>query len=578
MKKSIGVLMAATIVGGLLSGSPVAAQLAGPIDCPEIMPTDQITDGMTGVGWTVAEGRTPEQFQVEVLGVMRDAYPGRDLVIVRTSGDVIERHGGVWYGTSGSPVYVDNRLIGAISFGLTYGASDIVGLTPAEEMAAVMNQPEAELMSIPNTIDIPRSFQREMGMESDASFERLKTPVTISGLGSRGLARTQRIAERESLPILPVSGSVAGADSTQATGTLHAADNMAAAFSYGDVTYAGVGTTTMVCEGRAMSFGHPFMWEGDTTIGANAADAIAVIKDPFYPYKLATIEEGVGTVDQDRFAGLRTLLGSMPASIPITSTVTALTTGRTRDGRTDVLENEIVPWIAWSHVYGNVLFTVDEYGPGNASASWTITGTTSSGTPWELSRSNLYSSEWSIAENTGEELSRILWTLYSNDFEEVSFTSVDYDASVDDDEKYYKITELLVASKDGEYEERRRVRVRPGQTLNLRAVLQPYEEEGEEVVDLTLVMPNRLRDSAVIEVGSGPRFGGDVCLYRPRRCEIAGQKIESFDQLVQFLQELPTNNELLARMRSGRRARIMSEDSELLDRVVFGQKTLRVSF
>src|SRR5688572_8227855 len=114
MKRTIGVLLAATVVAGLLSG-PVAAQATGPIDCPEIMPTDQITDGMTGVGWTVAEGRTPEQFQVEVLGVLRDAYPGRDLVVVRTSGDVIERHGGVWYGTSGSPVYVDDKLIGAIS-------------------------------------------------------------------------------------------------------------------------------------------------------------------------------------------------------------------------------------------------------------------------------------------------------------------------------------------------------------------------------------------------------------------------------------------------------------------------------
>ena len=100
----------------------------------------QVVADRTGVGWTVGEGRTPEQFQVEVLGVMRDAYPGRDLIVVRTSGDVIERHGGVWYGTSGSPVYVDDKLIGAISFGLTYGASDVVGLTPAEEMAAVMNQ------------------------------------------------------------------------------------------------------------------------------------------------------------------------------------------------------------------------------------------------------------------------------------------------------------------------------------------------------------------------------------------------------------------------------------------------------
>jgi hypothetical protein len=472
---------------------------------------------------------------------------------------------------------VDGKLIGAISFGLTYGASDVVGLTPAEEMAAVMNQPTTELAEMPDTVHIPRSFQSRMGTE-ETSFERLKTPVMISGLGARGLARTQRIAEREGLPILPVSGSVAGTASTEATGTLHAADNMAAAFSYGDVTYAGVGTATMVCEGRAMSFGHPFMWEGDTTIGANAADTIAVISDPFYPYELATIEEGVGTVDQDRFAGLRTILGSMPASIPITSSVEALTTGRTREGRTDVLENEIVPWIAWSHIYGNVLFTLDEYSPGHASASWTINGTTSSGTPWQLTRSNLYSSQWSIAENTGEELSRLLWTLWSNDFEEIEFTSIDWNGTVDDDEEYYKMKELLVSTNGDDYRERSRVRVRPGQTLYLRATLQPYEEEGEEVVELTLEMPRRLRDSAIVEVGSGPRFGGDICLYRPRRCEIAGQKIETFEQLVRFLEDLPTNNEVLARMRSGERARVMAEDSELMDRVVFGQKRLRVFF
>lgn len=576
MKRLTALLASAIVVASLLLPGPVAAQMTGPIDCPEIMPTDQVTDGMTGVGWTVADDRTPEQFHVEVLGVMQDAYPGRDLIVVRTSGDVIERHGGVWYGTSGSPVYVDNKLIGAISFGLTYGASDVVGLTPAEEMAAVMNQPPTELASMPNTIEVPRSFQRSMGTEDATTFERLKTPVMISGLGERGLARTQRIADREGLPILAVSGSVAGSASTEATGTLHAADNMAAAFSYGDVTYAGMGTATMVCEGRAMSFGHPFMWEGETTIGANAADTIAVISDPFYPYELATIEEGVGTIDQDRFAGLRTVLGTMPTSTPLTSTITSLTTARTREGRTDVLEQEMIPWIAWSHVYGNVLFTVDEYGTGHASASWTISGTKSDGTPWELSRSNMYSSEWSIAENTGSELSNLLWTLYSNDFEEIEFTSVDYDATVDDEQEYYKMDELLVSTDGEDYRSRRRVRVGPNQTLFLRAVLHPYEEEGEVTVDLSLVMPRRLRDAAVLEVGSGPRYGGDVCLYRPRRCEVAGQKIETFDQLLTLLEGLPTNNEVQAKLRMGERSRILTEDSEVLDRVVFGQKRVRV--
>ena len=95
--------------------------------------------------------------------------------------------------------------------------------------------------------------------------------------------------------------------------------------SLGDITVAGIGTTTFVCEGKAVAFGHPFNWTGDTTMSVHAADTITIVKDPIFgSYKLANIAESVGTLTQDRLAGIVAELGAAPEGSPITSTVTDL--------------------------------------------------------------------------------------------------------------------------------------------------------------------------------------------------------------------------------------------------------------
>jgi hypothetical protein len=106
----------------------------------------------------------------------------------------------------------------------------------------------------------------------------------------------------------------------------------------------------MACDGRALAWGHPFSFTGRASLGANAAEALTIFNDPLFgAFKLATIEEGVGIVDQDRLAGLRGVFGVEPDSIPLTAAVTALDTGRSRTGQTLALSQEVAPFLAFSH-------------------------------------------------------------------------------------------------------------------------------------------------------------------------------------------------------------------------------------
>ncbi len=583
------------LFASLLSGSAVASHVAGPPSCPDPVPEDEIERGMTGTGYTVAEEDHLESFEAEVLGVLENGIGiGRDLIIVETSGDVIEDNGGIWYGISGSPIFVGNELLGAVAFGLAYGPATVAGVTPGTEMHEVLDYPDEdeEEGSAPSSRTLRRiRFSDSMrlriaeatGSEMEqvaGSFTQLKVPLSVSGAPPRVMDRITEIMKAENAPLVPYAGSAASSAAAEGETDLRPGDNIAAALSYGDISFAAVGTTTFVCDGRVMAFGHPFLWEGATTIGANASETITVVQDPFFSYELATVEEGIGMINQDRYAGIAGTLGGVPPSIPVTADVNALNTDRTLAGRSDAVISEVVPFLAWIEVYGSILFAMDQYTEGSSEVTWTITGTTSSGETWTSSRSNMYSSEYGISDYSAYELESILYRMYYNEFEDIEFTGVHADATADDEIKQYTITDTLVL-KDGEYREVRRIRARPGQVIDVRVTLEPYEapEDGSQnrVVDLQVQVPLDLNKDAQLRIHGGAFTDDDVCFYRPQACERrTGRKIESFNDLLDFFASRPMNNELLASLRAGRRNRVKAEDRELLDQMIVGESTIQV--
>ena len=580
--------------------SSAGAQMAGPIDCPPIKPTSELQKGMIGTGWTVVEGRTPQPFQALVKGVLPNGFgPGRDLIVVELSGATIDTVGGAWYGMSGSPVYVDGELIVAVSAVLAYGPSKIVGLTAAEDMHRLFSYPSTDASTDPSSSLYPaeepanepvptslRLTDRDINAlgarstdqeETGSSFVQMKIPLSVSGMSDRAFTKFRRIMNRENAPFVPYAGSSAAAQESTTPAQLHAGGNFAGVISYGDLTLAGIGTTTMVCEGAAIAYGHPFFWEGKTQLGANDANSLVIVKDEAYgSYKLAVVAEAAGTIDQDRLAGVRAITGAAPPSIPITSTVNALNTGNARDGQTDAVLSEMVPFLAPYHLYANILVTFDQWGAGSSDVSWTIRGTTESGQPFELTRSNMYASEWGIEYHSVIELEGQLYQLFYNDFEEITFDSVDADVTIDDEIRRYSITKVLVARNGRPYEETRRIRAARGDTIRLQVTLTPYDLSGDRVVEMTVRVPRRARTDGILEIsgGSGPR--GEFCFYEPRACDDGSSgKIESLDQLIARLENAPHNNELRAVLRMGQGSRVAT-DMEVLDQVVTRTKRIRV--
>ena len=555
--------------------------------CPTIMPLADVSTGMRGTAVSVVRGRTLSTFGAEVLGVLRDAVgPGRDIIVVNLSGTAVTQAGGLWAGASGSPVFFrdpstgKDELAGAIAYGLAGGGSTLAGLTPAEDMNELMTlgtDPSlaAKPVRIPTGLANNISAETGLSVAELSTFSRLKTPVSASGLTDRGLKQMQAAIDRQSLPFIAYMGSSASTSPPPSPpATLRAGDTFVAAMSTGDVTVAGVGTTTFVCNGRAVAFGHPFNWTGETTMAARAGDTITIVSDPIYgSYKLANIGESIGTLTQDRLAGIVANLGPGPTGSPITSTVTDLDTGKSRSGRSDVVLPEFLPFLAFEHLFMNVDVTIDRLGPGNAEAAFTIRGTRDGGRTWELTRSNHYASNYDISFESVAEVAFTAELLQFFEGEEIQVTSIDVPKlEIEKSFEQYQVRSILQWNGT-RYVAREYLRGRPGQMLKLRVVLKPAHVAGLKNVDLQLKVPATARRSGWVEVfGGASASSGIPCFIFEEECEEDTAE-PTFDQFLASLQDAPRGDELVARLRLGNGA-IRGTTTKQQDAVVVGRRAI----
>lgn len=583
-KRHAAVLSILALLGGALATGAAKAALA---ECPEVMPVAEVTEGMMGTGYTVSEGTQPEPFSAEVLGVLENGIgPGRDMIIVDTSSAAIDEAGGIWYGMSGSPVYIDGKFVGALAYGLTWGPSTTAGLTPAEDMMKIADRPAAMGAAAgPEKVKLTRtmkaSIARATGTSQSSvgsSMKRLLTPLSISGVGDRVMDELSKTIDREQLPLIPYRGSSASAAPAPSDTPPEAGGNFAAVLSYGDVTLAGVGTTSYVCEGKVLAFGHPFNYvpEGNTTAGANHADAITIVGDTMGgSFKLANITGGIGTVDQDRFAGIRAIVGDFQTTIPVTSHIEADGGLSQRDGASDIVTSEYVPYIAWLHALSNIDFTRDEIDGGSSTATWTITGTSASG-PWELTRSNIFTSQYDVNYETLFEMQTHLYSLLNQQFEDIEFTGVDFNASLEDEVKQYSISHVGVSTDGVAYKGVRRARVERGGTVYLRVTLKPFEGGDNQLVELSFELPKKVRNQASIEITGGASGDYDYyCFIYPEECGNSQTEVDSLQDLIDQFEGAPKNNDLVAKL-YGMRGNELSEQLNTFDKVISGNSYIRI--
>jgi hypothetical protein len=566
-------VVALLVTMALLPAAPaVPANAAPAADCPTIMPVFEVQRGMVGEGWTVTAGTTPDPFDAEILGVLPDALlPGRDLIVAEVDSPKIDRVGGVWYGMSGSPVYVGDQLVGAIAFGLGRGPSRVIGLTPAEDMAKVLAYPTAagaQTASAPERVTITDSMQRTIARstsltaaEVDDSFVQLKMPLSVSGTGARGMRSLARRLNHRDFSVRAFAGSAVSATAVGDLSTIVPGGNFAAALSYGDVTVAGVGTTTIVCNGAAMAFGHPLEFSGPASVGANTADAITIWEDPvFSPFKVATIGGTVGIVDQDRFAGIRARLGGgLLRTIPVTSTTTSEDTGRTRVGRTEAVVPDLLSEIAPFHAYANVVSAMDQYSGGSGELTWTVRGTRADGSRWRLTRSNMVSSGSDLPFESIFEALVVMHRLSNQRFEDIEFTRVAFSINVREAIRQLKIANVLISKNGGPFRSARGLAVRPGARLAVRVKLDPFGGGPVRSRTLRLRIPRRAAGLYRLNVFGADRFLGKI-------------SADSFGGLLSRIAKQPTNNQLGATLEKPRG--VVARTRAELSRVVVGGRSI----
>lgn len=284
----------------------------------EIFPVERLQAGMRGTTRTVLQGTRIEELQTEILGVQKNALgPGRDLIIGRLIDPRTEKTGAV-HGMSGSPLYIDGKLAGALSRRIANFEKDgHCGFTPASDMFDVERRRNSEpVVPWESGRWISRMDFQSMGFHppSQSFGQLLGVPFPIPGWG----ADAERILGPlfASIPgFVPVDAPT-GSAVTGKKLPLEGGSPLSVVLVDGDLSIAGTGTLTWTDGKRFMAFGHAMMGLGPTSLPVAPADIITTIPSYYMPHKLANAGAVSGTMSQDRLSAISGTLGESPAMVP----------------------------------------------------------------------------------------------------------------------------------------------------------------------------------------------------------------------------------------------------------------------
>jgi hypothetical protein len=309
----------------------------------EILPLDQVRPGMTGVGRTVFEGTRIEEFQVRILGVLENALgPKHSVILAQLEGGPLAKTG-VIAGMSGSPVFIDGKLVGAVAYAFPFGKEPIAGITPIGDMidATRVETPRAAsarfvpsrgpgLGSPLDREEVAAAFRRPLqtilpgllngpsmpGSLAGATMTQLALPLVFSGFDpgtfdwARGIFSGLGFA-----PMLGASASSAGTLLTAPA--LAPGSAVGVSLIEGDLDLSVTGTVTHIDGDRLYAFGHPFYNLGPTQFPMKKAYIYSVFPSLQQSWKIATALDVVGTVDQDRTTAVAGHIGKAPRMIPV---------------------------------------------------------------------------------------------------------------------------------------------------------------------------------------------------------------------------------------------------------------------
>jgi hypothetical protein len=486
------------------------------------MSIDEVRPGMVGIGRTVFEGSKIEEFKVHILGVMRNVVgPKRNLILAKLEGGRLAETG-VIAGMSGSPVYIDGRMVGAVSYAMgQFSKEPIAGITPIAEMREVASLPakrpavQAVRLQVPITRDGLASALRTAfswlrpfadrpgevrmvgpgaglpfgGTAVATQLSPIATPLVMSGFDP-SVANTVAGAFSDVGFVPMSSGSAGQTPQEQAAAPLQPGDAVGVNLVGGDLALGATGTVTEVDGNQVYAFGHPFYNLGPTEFPMTRAYVFTLLPSLSSSSKVSMTGETIGTFQQDRSTAIAGVLGKQPRTIPVNLTLET-ERGLKKQFHYDVVNDQtFTPMLA----YVSILNTLSSYERDFGALTYTLKGKASVKKHDAVAFEDVFAGD-QPSVGAATYVAAPITFLLANDFEPVEIEAVDLTIKTNDQPRTAKVERVWLDA----------VRTRAGDTVPLKILLRTYR--GEEVVrTVPVTIPANASGSLSILVSDGSRL------------------------------------------------------------------------
>jgi len=437
-------------------------------------PLKDVTPGLRGIGKTVFSGNRIEEFQVEVLGVLENIGPKQSLILARLSGGPLEKTG-VLQGMSGSPVYIDGRLAGAVALAFPFAKEPIAGIRPIEEMVRVT---EAGRQSAPSQVarnvggneislasllagqDLTRILPRRQEVSAgDTKLLDIATPVSFAGFTRDTLDHFA--PQLRALGLEPAQGLAAGGRADPHMGdpsTLKPGSMISVELMTGDMSIGADGTITYIDGSRIYAFGHRFLAIGSTALPFARAEVLALLPVMSSSFKISAPKEMMGAILQDRNTAIAGELGRTAAMAPVSISVSRA--GRRLDSYQMEMVNDrfLSPLLLQMAVFSTIDATERTVG----ASSFRVTGEVEfQGSAAPLKLNNMYAADTGSAMIASLSTAIPLAYILQSGFDSLQVKKVVLNIESFDAKMQLQIDNVFVNRRE----------VRPGEKVELTAIL-----------------------------------------------------------------------------------------------------------
>jgi hypothetical protein len=517
----------------------------------EFYPLSQIKPGMIGKGYTVFSGTKIESFPIQVVGILKGQGSVSNLILIKINGDKPQ---GIASGMSGSPVFINKKLVGAIGYGFQNADPRYAMVTPIEEMIKLWDEPVAKgekFSFYDGGLAGYRgiAFGNEPPGESWLWAQPVSTPLFISGFGPRAgnylfsafqntcLAsyvpeRTETYLKNNTL--FPLFLGLKSKRADAAKENLEPGSAIAVTLVDGDYQVSALGTLTWIKNGRFLGFGHSFLNKGKVEYGVGGAEIIEVIDSNLFPFKIGVALPRTGRVMQDRGAGIAGELHTLPRTVKVLAEVSDDSYQSTKQYEFTVIKDEtLLPGLVLAGLIDTIDRTLDRIGPGTATVDFEIKG---ENIPL-IRRENLFYGQ-DVAVSALKEVGQILQIVMENEFIDPDLTEVVVRVKVNPERLSAKLIKVDIPKKEFE----------PGEKVTLMGKVRPFR--GDEIeLPLEIEMPKEAGKWLIIVYGSDSGLLPEEDLEGTGEGDLTASYFDSFSGLEEILKlflEQPQNNQLIA--------------------------------